>query len=43
MGNLTLIQAIPYIHNKFWNMDSISLFVWPLHKKVYVFSQGCGK
>ncbi len=34
-GNLTLIQAIPYTHNKFWNMDNpISLFVWPAHKKV---------
>ncbi len=34
-GNLTLIQAIPYTHNKFWNMDNpISLPVWPSHKKV---------
>ncbi len=34
-GNLTLIQAIPYTNNKFWNMDNpISLFVWPSHKKV---------
>ncbi len=34
-GNLTLIQAIPYTHNKLWNMDNpISLFVWPSHKKV---------
>ncbi len=33
-GNLTLIQAIPYTHNKFWNMDNpISLFVWPAHKR----------
>ncbi len=27
-GNRTLIQAIPYNHNKFWNMDNpISLLV----------------
>ncbi len=23
-GNLTLIQAIPYTHNKFWNMDNLA-------------------
>ncbi len=35
-GNLTLIQAIPYTHYKFWNRTTI-FFVWPsssLHKKV---------
>ncbi len=33
-GNLTLIQAIPFTHNKFRNMDNrISLFVWPSHKR----------
>ncbi len=42
--NLTLIQAIPYIHNKYWNMDNpISIFVWPSHKKVQVFGRGRGK
>ncbi len=37
-GNLTLIQAIPYTHNKFWNQTTI-FFVWPsssLHKKVSI-------
>ncbi len=37
-GNLTLIQAIPYTHNKFWNRTTI-FFVWPsssLHKKVSI-------
>ncbi len=40
-GNLTLIQAIPYTHNKFWNMDNpISLFIWPSHKKSLVWGRG---
>ncbi len=34
-GDLALIQAIPYTHNKFWNMDK------PCPNKV--FSRGRGK
>ncbi len=34
-GNLTLIQAIPYTHNKFWNMDNpILAYLYDHHIKM---------
>ncbi len=32
-GNLTLIQAIPYTHNKFWNMTTLLAYLYDHHIK----------
>ncbi len=32
-GSLTLIQAIPYTHNKFWNMDNLLAYLYDHHIK----------